>query len=62
MNTDWVVSTVFGEEVPHAHVWLVPRFDDDGHGGSIDLKNIKDISENEMKKITEKLNSHLNKD
>jgi len=48
-GTDWIVSTVFGEEVPHAHVWLVPRFVNDGHGGSLDLKNVKKLSEEKMK-------------
>ncbi len=59
MNTEQIVSLVFGEEVPHAHVWLVPRFEDDGHGGAIDLKNIKNISEEEMKNIQEKIQSAL---
>ena len=45
---DYVVSLVFGEEVPHAHVWLVPRFEDDGHGSSIDMKLVKKISAEDM--------------
>ena len=59
LNTEYVVSLVFGEEVPHAHVWLVPRYDDDGHGGAIDLDNIKDISEEEMNVVTEKIKKAL---
>jgi diadenosine tetraphosphate (Ap4A) HIT family hydrolase len=59
MDTERIVSLVFGEEVSHAHVWLVPRFKNDGHGGAIDLKNIKDINEEEMKKIQEKIQSAL---
>lgn len=55
MNTDWIVSLVIGEEIPHAHVWLVPRFPNDGHGGSIDLKNIKNLSEEEMTKIAKEI-------
>jgi histidine triad (HIT) family protein len=55
MKTEWVVSLVLGEEVPHAHVWLVPRFKDDGHGSSIKLDNIKKISAEEMKEIAEKI-------
>jgi histidine triad (HIT) family protein len=54
-STDYVVSLVFGEGVAHAHVWLVPRFPDDGHGSSIDLKNIKQISGEEMEEIVEKI-------
>jgi len=53
--TDYVVSLVLGEEVPHAHVWLVPRFDGDGHGGAIDLANLKKFSEEEMKQHASKI-------
>jgi len=59
LKTEWVVSAVFGEEVPHAHVWLVPRFAGDGHGGSLDLSNIKKISAEEMKEIAEKIKKYL---
>jgi len=58
-NTDYVVSFVMGDEVPHAHIHLVPRFPNDGHGGLIDLKNIKTISADEMVKIAEKINANL---
>ncbi len=58
-NTDWVVSLVVGEAVPHAHVWLIPRFKNDGHGAAIDLKNIKKLSEGEMKEAVEKIKSNL---
>lgn len=59
LNTDYVVSLIFGEEVPHAHVWLVPRFADDGHGGAIDLNSIKNLSEEEMKAAAEKIKTNL---
>jgi histidine triad (HIT) family protein len=58
-NTDWVVSLVVGEAVPHAHVWLIPRFENDGHGAVIDLKNIKKLSEKEMKEAVEKIKNYL---
>lgn len=58
-NTDYVVSLVFGEEVAHAHVWLVPRFPDDGHGGAVDLKNVKKFSEEEMRQAAEKIKLNL---
>ena|SRR3989344_4693223 len=54
-GTEYVVSLVLGEEVPHAHVWLVPRFKDDGHGSAIKLENIKAIPKEEMEKIAEKI-------
>ena len=54
-NTDYIVSFVMGDEVPHAHIHLVPRHENDGHGALIDLKNIKIISPEEMKKIAAKI-------
>src|SRR3989344_4473813 len=41
LKTEFVVSLIVGEEVPHAHVHLVPRFKDDGHGSAIKLGNFK---------------------
>ena len=58
-GTDYVVSLVFGEEVPHAHVWLIPRFDDDGHGGAIDLKNVKELSKEEMQEAAERIRKEI---
>ena len=58
-DTEYIVSLVLGEEVPHAHVWLVPRFENDGHGGSIDIRNIKKLSEQEMDDASEKIRENL---
>lgn len=54
-----VLILVFGDEVEHAHVHLVPRFKDDGHKGSITLGNIKEIPKEEMKKIAERINQNI---
>jgi histidine triad (HIT) family protein len=59
MKTDFLVSIIVGDEIPHAHVLLIPRFDNDGHGGSINTKNIKKISEEEMNEVAEKIKSFL---
>ncbi len=59
-KTDRVVSLVVGDEVEHAHTWLVPRFKNDGHGDTINSKNIKEISEEEMEKIAEKVRRGFN--
>ena len=48
-----------GDEVPHAHIHLIPRFENDGHGGLVDIKNIKEISEDEMKEIASKIKTFL---
>lgn len=58
-NTDWVVSLILGEEVEHAHVWLVPRFPNDGHGGSIKMANVKKFSDEEMREAAVRLKNEL---
>jgi histidine triad (HIT) family protein len=58
-GTDYVASLVFGEEVPHAHVWLIPRLKNDGHGMAIDLNNIKKLSDREMVAAQEKIIANL---
>lgn len=59
LKTDWVVALVLGEEVPHAHVWLVPRFPNDGHGSAISLSNLKEISNEEMENIAKKISKEI---
>jgi len=56
METDFVVSFVIGEEIPHAHIHLVPRFAGDGHGVLINLSKIQKIEPQKMKEIAEKIN------
>jgi histidine triad (HIT) family protein len=58
-NTDFVISLVVGIDVPHAHVWLVPRFKGDGHENFIDLKNRKKLSAEEMTGAMEKIKKAL---
>ena len=48
-----VMSFVLGEQVPHAHIWLVPKFPDDGHGTNIDFNNKQKFTEEEMKEIAQ---------
>ncbi|MBL7021928.1 HIT family protein [Patescibacteria group bacterium] len=58
-DTDWVVSTIIGEEVEHAHIWLIPRYNNDGHGGAIDFSNRKKFSEDELKEAAELIINNL---
>ena len=58
-QTDFVVSFVIGEEVPHAHIHLVPRFEHDGHGSLIDLRIVKTFSAEEMNTFAEKIRKAL---
>lgn len=40
-----------GNEVQHAHVWIVPRFRNDGHPGTLDWNNVKNIPDDMKLKI-----------
>jgi histidine triad (HIT) family protein len=57
-----VKSVVLGDEVPHAHVWLIPAFEGDGHGGAINFKKVKKIKEKEMQWVADKLRKELLQD
>lgn len=59
LHTEWVVSIVLGEAVPHAHVWLVPRFDGDGHADALDFSKRRPLPEEEMKKIAQQVRDAL---
>ena len=59
MKTDWIVSLVLGQEIAHAHVWLIPRFSNDGHGGTINFSKIKKISKEEMERIARAISDQI---
>ncbi len=54
-----VLVLVFGDEVQHAHVHLVPRFENDGHSATITLGKFKDISKEKMNKIAEEISKNI---
>lgn len=58
-NTEMIASVIIGEEMHHAHVWLIPRFEGDGHGDAIDFDNIKEFSEDEMKGFADMIRKEL---
>jgi len=59
MDTEWIVSLIVGEEITHAHVWLIPRFEGDGHGDFIDISKVLKFSDEEMKEIAEKIKQKI---
>jgi histidine triad (HIT) family protein len=60
-STPWVIADTGGIGVPHAHIHLVPRFEDDGHGELPDPKILREISEQEMIEIAKKLKTEIDK-
>ena len=58
-NPDRIMSFILGEQVPHAHIWLVPRYPDDGHGTNIKFENQKKFTEQEYKDIAEQIKEKL---
>jgi len=54
-DTEQVASVIWGEEIPHAHVWLVPRFTDDGLENPFREGTVKKLSKEEMDSIAKKI-------
>lgn len=59
LKTDWICSIVWGEEIPHAHVWLIPRFNNDKIKFPFGKETLKRISKEEMQKIADKIKNFL---
>jgi len=59
LGANSVSFVTLGTEVPHSHIHVIPRFDDDGHGGYIDWNNVKQLTEDEMKSIAEKIKLNI---
>jgi histidine triad (HIT) family protein len=58
-DTEWVIADTGGIGVPHAHVHLVPRFEDDGHGELPDPKILREIPDSEMQEIARKIRAAI---
>ncbi len=48
-----------GLGVAHAHIHVVPRYDNDGHGEYLDPSNIKQFSEQELRETVEKIKNAI---
>lgn len=60
-ETEWLIADTGGIGVPHAHVHLVPRFEDDGHGELPDPKILREISEEEMEEFARKIRLEIDR-
>ncbi len=57
LGASYVMFVTWGLEVPHAHIHVVPRYENDGHPGFLDFGLKKKFNDEDMKNIAEKLNS-----
>ncbi|MEM5797678.1 MAG: HIT domain-containing protein [Candidatus Aenigmatarchaeota archaeon] len=55
LEAKFVQFVTAGLEIPHAHIHVVPRFENDGHGLYPDPSNIKQMNEQEMRETMEKI-------
>lgn len=62
LGAELVSFVTLGFEVPHAHIWVVPRFPDDGHGGALSWGAVKEVSRQERAEIAKKLLKETSKD
>jgi len=59
MKTEWIAADVAGMGVAHAHIHLIPRFPNDGHGEFVNGRNVKTITPEQMKRIAETIRKGL---
>jgi len=55
VNCHSINFLTLGYEVPHAHIRIIPRFDNDGHIDGIRLSAVKKIPDNKMRKMADKI-------
>ena len=59
LNPRLIHIITIGDEVPHAHVWVVPRYDNDGHGSLIDIHKTIEMPDEQMQDIAKRISSKL---
>jgi histidine triad (HIT) family protein len=59
LNPISVSYATLGFEIEHAHIWIIPRFENDGHGGVIDWSAVKEIPAQEMDEIARRIREKI---
>lgn len=59
LNPISISYVTLGFEVEHAHIWIIPRFENDGHGGAINWTAVKEIPDQEMDEIAKKIREKI---
>ncbi len=58
-KTDFVIGAQVGDEVHHAHIQIIPRYENDGHGDFITPGILQKFSEEEMNNIAKAITDNL---
>lgn len=59
LEAKFVQFITAGLGVAHAHIHVVPRYENDGHGEYIDPSGVKQISEQELRETAEKIKNSI---
>lgn len=54
-----ICYVTLGFEVPHAHIRIIPRYEGDGHGDSLNFKLYKETTPAELEKIAAEIRAKL---
>lgn len=60
LKADSISFLTLGYEIPHAHIRIIPRFENDAHQHGVDLKQVQKISPQEMRQIAQKIKNLIN--
>lgn len=58
-NTNFVIGAQVGDEVHHAHIALIPRYENDGHGEFLNTGIKIELSPEEMNLIARSIEDNL---
>ena len=58
-NTEQILSYVLGDEVPHAHVWLLPKLESDSLDDLMNIRKTKKYTPEKFKEVAEKIKKNI---
>jgi histidine triad (HIT) family protein len=58
-NTEQILSYVLGDEVPHAHVWLLPKLESDSLEDLMNIRKTKHYTPEKFKEVAERIRRFL---
>lgn len=59
LDAKFVNFITMGLGVKHAHIHVIPRYENDGHAELPNMGNVKEMTETEMRQIAEKIKNNI---